>query len=484
MVKKESQPKDNLLPRPPIAAVLGHIDHGKTTLLDYIRKTHLAEKEFGGITQHIGAYQVEVKTPEGSQKITFIDTPGHEVFAKMRSRGAKVADIAVLVVAVNEGVKPQTKESIKFINEAKIPLIVALNKIDLSGQPLEKIKRELLEAGVKVEGYGGEVVAIPVSAKTGKGVKELLEMIVLLSQMEDIRADPKGNFAGVVVESKMNRQRGPSSTILVKNGTLKIGQEVVSYETLGRIRAMFDENGGRVLAAPPGKPVEVLGFKEVLAVGSEVQGISLLKETAKKEVVLRQNLPSPKSLIKIILKADTKGSLEAISENLSGEAGIIFGQTGDVNESDILLAKTTGAAVIGFNVRIPAAILKLAAEEKVKIKIYEIIYKLLEEIEEAALCLKEKPKEEVLGRGEIIAKFRVDKQEVAGTKILKGKINRGDKLKILRGEKEIGLTRVKSIHHLKEDVSTATQGKDYGILFSPQLDFEEKDAIISYILQH
>jgi len=485
--------------RPPIVAVLGHIDHGKTTLLDYIRKSHVAEKEHGGITQHIGSYQVEVKTPEGPKKITFIDTPGHEAFAKMRSRGAKVADIAVLIVAGNEGVMPQTKESIKFINEAKIPMVVAINKVDLPGVVVEKIKKQLSDAGIRVEGYGGDVVTVPVSAKTGKGVSQLLEMIILVSEMEELTADPKGKFEGVVIESKMNHQRGPTATILVKNGTLKIGDEVTCEEAFGRIKAMFDENDRQVLVAPPGKPVEVLGFKEVVAVGSKVLGKMLSKPLARPDgkpagkpalPTGRQALPPERELIspkapqdvtfKIILKTDVKGSQEAISENLPKEIGIVKAQTGGINESDILLAKATGAAIIGFNVKVSPSLYKLANEEKVKIKTYEIIYKLLEEIDEAVKALTSVPAEEVFGRGEIIAEFIVKEERVAGVKIISGKICRGDKIKILRGEKEVGRGRIKSIHHLKEEIPMAEMGTECGSSFSPKLDFEEKDVIISY----
>jgi translation initiation factor IF-2 len=313
-------------------------------------------------------------------------------------------------------------------------------------------------------------------------------MIILVSEMEELTADPKGKFEGVVIESKMNHQRGPTATILVKNGTLKIGDEVTCEEAFGRIKAMFDENDRQVLVAPPGKPVEVLGFKEVVAVGSKVLGKMLSKPLARPDGKPadrpERELISPKApqdvTFKIILKTDVKGSQEAISENLPKEIGIVKAQTGDINESDILLAKATGAAIIGFNVKVSPSLYKLANEEKVKIKTYEIIYKLLEEIDEAVKALTSVPAEEVFGRGEIIAEFIVKEERVAGVKIISGKICRGDKIKILRGEKEVGRGRIKSIHHLKEEIPMAEMGTECGISFSPKLDFEEKDVIISY----
>ncbi|TSC54216.1 MAG: translation initiation factor IF-2 [Microgenomates group bacterium LiPW_16] len=413
------------------------------------------------------------------KKITFIDTPGHEAFAKMRSRGAKVADLAILVVAANDGVMPQTQEAIRHIKQAKIPMLVAINKIDLPGVNLEKVKKQLIKEGVSLEGYGGDVVSLPISAKTGQGVKDLLEMIILVSEMENLRADPQGPLEVVVIESKLDRNRGPVACLLVKNGTLYLRDEVFVENIKGKIRAITNDRGERIKEAIPGTPIEILGLETVPQVGAILQKEGeKIKE--KKEAPATPVKKTPEAKIKIVLKTDTLGTLEAIAASLAKEKiETIFSGTGDITESDVLLAKTTGAIVIGFNVRISSTASVLAEEEFVKVKTYQVIYELLEEITETVEALLRPPKEEFLGKAEIIAEFPVEKGKVAGCRVIEGRLALGDKVKILRGEKEIGQTKIKSLRQQKEAINKAELGQECGILFEPLLDFIISDIVIS-----
>ncbi len=461
--------------RPPIVVVMGHVDHGKTTLLDYIRKTNLAAREAGQITQHIGAYQAAL----GNKKITFIDTPGHEAFEKMRSRGARVADLAVLVVAADDGVMPQTKEAIRHIKEAKIPLIVAVNKTDLPGLNLEKIKKQLVKEDVLLEGYGGDVVSLPVSAKTGKGVKELLEMISLVAEMEKITGDAHGALEAVVIESELDRNRGPVASVLVKNGTIRQGDNIFVENIKGKVRAMINDKGERLKEALPGTPVAILGLEKVPAVGAVLTNVG----TTKEEAAAGSAGPTKAltgDLLKIILKADVAGTLEAIIASLPQEKlQIINSGMGDIGEADILLAKTTGAIVIGFNVRLSASAAKLAETENVKVKTYQIIYELLKELKDVMEVLGKPPEEESLGKAEIIAEFPTEKNKIAGCKVIEGRLALGDKVKILHLEKELGRAMIKSLRKQKEAVPKAELGQECGIILEPQLDFNIGDIVIS-----
>ncbi|MFH0863504.1 MAG: translation initiation factor IF-2 [Candidatus Gottesmanbacteria bacterium] len=510
--------------RPPIVVVLGHVDHGKTTLLDYIRKTDVAAGEAGAITQHIGAYQVTVEPssratergrgipPKNKKKIlrgirlssaevqaqddrvdeihtiTFIDTPGHEAFAKMRSRGASVADIAILVVAANDGVMPQTKEAIRHIKQAKIPVIVAINKIDLPEIKLEKVKKQLVKEDILLEGYGGDVVSMPISAKTGKGVDELLEMIILIAEMEKISADPKSPFEAVVIESKMDPHRGPVASIIVKKGTLHQGDEIFIDNKKSKIRAMINDKAEQIKEALPSTPVEISGLEIVPEVGSIITSaigqIAEPEETEKIETtpVVDENTDAkePPKIFKVMLKADVQGTLEAILASLNqGNLQIIKSDIGDINDSDILLARTTGAFVIGFNVKINPSVTKLAETERVKFKIYQIIYKLLEELSDVTTALAEPTKIEILGKAEIIAEFVNKKIRVAGAKVIEGRLALGDRIKVLRADKEIGQARIKSLRFKKESINKAELGQECGILLEPQLDFNVGDIVIS-----
>lgn len=465
--------------RPPVVAVLGHVDHGKTTLLDKIRKTNVVAKEFGGITQHIGAYQVKSK----NKTITFIDTPGHEAFSEMRSRGAKVADLAVLVIAADEGVKPQTTESLKYIKKAKIPYLVAINKIDKPNIDLKWVKKDMAENKIVVEDQGGKIVSVATSAKTGKGISELLEMILLVAEMEEIKGDPKAKLKAVIIESKLDKRRGPLATVLVRNGSLKIGDQIEADGAFAKIKAMFDENGRSVKSAGPSKPVEILGFKAVPPIGSLIKRtekiITPATEPPKPELAKKEEAEEEK--LRLIIKADVNGTLEAILAGLPKEAEIIDSGVGDVNESDVLLAETTGAEIIAFNVKASAKVKKLAITEKVKISDYQVIYKLFEEIEEKVKKLMEPfAGEEILGKAEILKEFEIKKERIAGCRVIEGEIKKRGKLHLQRGEEVVGDCRIKSMKTGKEKIEGAKTGEEFGAILSPSLDFKIGDMLISY----
>lgn len=396
--KRKSKPSKYL--RSPIVTVMGHVDHGKTSLLDAIRKTNITAEEHGGITQHIGAYQISFK----GKKITFIDTPGHVAFGKMRSRGAQVTDLVVLVIAANDGVKPQTKESLQHIKRAGVPFLVAINKIDLAGASSEMVKNQLAEESILVEGYGGDIVCVEVSAKQKKGLDEFLEMILLLNQMKPLEANPDGQLKAVIIESRLDAKQGPLATLLIKNGTLRIGDYLTAENIRGKVKAIRDEKGKKLSQAEPSKPVEILGFKQIPPVGSQVKRVkpdgkkATLKALKKTETTEKKNsqpeadrpldeVSSEKlsdlsvTKIKIILKADTLGTLEAIQASLPTEVEVIFAGVGAVSESDVLLAIPTKSSIFAFNTKVPLKTVKLAKIERIKIKTYKIIYELLENLE-------------------------------------------------------------------------------------------------------
>ncbi len=500
MTKKTVHKNDSLPYFCPVVSVLGHVDHGKTSLLDKIRRTNVVSKEFGGITQHIGAYQI---TTPNNKKITFIDTPGHEAFNKMRSRGASVSDLAILVVSASDGVMPQTIESIKHIKGAKIPYIVAATKIDLTEAQIDKVKKQLSKNGVEIDEYGGNVPVVPVSSKTGQGIDKLLEMIHLISDLHEIKTDHSIPFTGVVIEAKIDKGKGPTATIIVRNGTIKQGDEIVTKDGVeGKVRAMFDESGQIVNLAFAGKPVEIIGLSKLVAVGSTiykkgettitglqsstVRGVhSHTSEVSLPLTSTPASLEIPKATditpqkLKIILKADTAGSLEAILGSIKDNVEIVSSGTGTLNESDVILAKSSGAMIIGFNVKPSSSVTKLATSEKVMIKTYHIIYEMLKEIDEVVEALAKGGLEEVLGESKIIAQFEIKGEKVAGVRVVSGRVALGDKVKIMRGLKEIGRARIKSLRHQKEEITKAEMGSEAGLVLSPKLDFLPNDAIIS-----
>lgn len=457
--------------RAPIVVILGHVDHGKTTLLDAIRQADVAAHEYGGITQKIGAFQ--------SNGITFIDTPGHEAFSQMRSRGASVADIAILVVAANDSVMPQTAESIKIIKEAKIPYIVAINKIDLPEANFDKVVQDLLRHEVLLENYGGDIPFIKISAKKKEGIKELLDLIELLAQMNDISGEASAPLEATVIESRLDNNRGALATVVVRNGTLKIGQEVYVDNEKGKIRALIDYQGKNINEIKPGEPAEVIGLSKVPSVGKKITSEPVIITP----IIHKPLQTSNESSLNLILKADTLGSLEAITATIPDNVRMIDVATGEIGEADVMLAKSTKAIILGFNNKISPSAQKLAENEKVLVRTYKIIYELLDELKDAAAgMLKIEPEEEILGVGEILAIFPFEKQQVAGTKVVDGRVARGDLVKIMRKDEEIGKGKITSVRVGKEEINKVEKGKDCGILIDSKIDFRPGDAIIVYRL--
>jgi len=461
-------------PRPPIVVVLGHVDHGKTSLLDKIRSTNVTARESGGITQHIGAYQI----PNLKSPITFIDTPGHAAFSQMRSRGGRVADIAILVVAATDGVMPQTKEAIQIIQTLKIPTIVAANKIDLPDASIDKLKAQLAENNIIPEDYGGDVPVIPLSAKTGQGVEQLLEMISLINELHPTLADPQADLEGVIIESRLDKNKGPVATILIKNGTLKLNSEIYADQIKAKVKSLTSDIGLAISSALPGAPVEVLGFTSVPPVGSLVSSSPQGKAVPHVSPTSSQN---EGSVFKIILKADVAGSLEALEAALAQQGlQIISASTGEISESDVLEAVSHKARIIGFNTKASSAVLKLAEAENISIKTYKIIYELLEDIQrQIERILHPELSEEVLGQANIIAIFPINADKIAGSKLTHGKISRGDKIHIKRGQETILDSRIKSLKKAKDDVPEVTSG-EFGAIFSPPVDFAVGDVIIAF----
>lgn len=468
--------------KPPVVTIMGHVDHGKTTLLDYIRKTKLAAKEVGEITQATSAYQIKV----GEEKITFIDTPGHQAFSQMRSRGAQIADTVVLVVAANDGVMDQTKESIRIIKEANVPFLVAVNKIDLPDASIDKVKTQLAESEVFVEGFGGNTVTVPISAKTGEGVDALLEMILLTAELENLQADPEGDFEGFVVESKADKLRGSLVSLIVKNGTLRKGDEIESEGIFAKVKMLSDEWGKPKEQAFPADPVQVLGFSSLPQVGAIVTLAGKPSTVAAKIIEKRAiwKKSEDKEVINIILKADVSGSLEAVLTNLPAKIVVVEKSVGEITESDVLLAKTLGAEIFGFNVPISSDVKKLAETEKVKVQTYKIIYDLFKELEDLVSGRREsKPNRRILGKAEILAVFEMKGDKIAGAKVLEGKINKNALILLKRGETELGETRIASLKEQKQDINEASLNKEFGAVFTHKLDFQKGDVVISYSLE-
>ncbi len=506
ITEEEVESPENLKPRPPVVTVMGHVDHGKTTLLDYIRNTKVAEREAGGITQHIGASIVEVETSEGKRKITFLDTPGHEAFTAMRARGAQVTDIAILVVAADDGVMPQTVEAINHSKAAGIPIIVAINKIDKPGANPEKVKQELSQHGLVPEDWGGDTIMVPVSAKTGQGVDELLEMVVLQAEMMDLKANPNRPARGVVLEAKLDRQRGPVATLLVQNGTLKVGDSVVAGLYAGKIRAMFDDKGNQVKEAPPSMAVEVLGLDGIPQAGDKFAVVKDEK-TARKIAQHRQELARESAIEKqkklsledlfsqmqkgevkelnIIVKADAQGSIEAIRKSLDDlsteevKVNVIHSGTGPITENDVMLAAASNAIVIGFNVRPDSSARKAAEKENVDVRTYRVIYEIVDDIKKAMQgLLKPEEKEVYLGSAEVRATFKVPKVgTVAGCYVKDGIIRRNANVRLVRDGVVIFEGKISSLKRFKEDVKEVQAGYECGIGLENFNDIKVGDTI-------
>lgn len=492
-------------PRPPVVTVMGHVDHGKTTLLDTIRKTNVAATEHGGITQHIGAYTVK----HNGKLITFIDTPGHEAFTKMRARGAQVTDIAVIVVAADDGVMPQTIEAIDHAKAAQVPIIVAINKIDKPDANPDLVKTQLAERGIIPEEWGGDTIFVPVSAKLGTNIDELLEMILLVAEMRELKARRRGRATGTVIESKLEKGRGPVATLLVKKGELKVGDAIVCGTAYAKIRAMYDDKGNRIQVAYPSMPVEVLGLSEVPEAGTEFfvvedektarkiaeeRALKLrVAETMRKKAISLEDLferakEGEIETLNIVVKADTQGSLEAVKKALLDikveevKINIIHAAVGGITETDVMLAAASDAIVIGFNVRPDTKAKEAAQNEKVDVRTYRVIYDLIDEVK-AALSGMLKPEfvEEELGQAEIRAVFRVPRVgNVAGCYVTQGKITRNAKVRLVRQGVIIYEGQIASLKRFKEDVSEVKQGFECGIGLDGFQDIKVGDIIEAY----
>ena len=467
--------------RPPIVTIMGHVDHGKTTLLDTIRKTNVVAKEHGGITQHIGAYQII----HNDHPITFIDTPGHAAFEKMRSRGAEVADIVVLVVAANDSVKPQTVEAIKHIKKAQAPTIVAITKIDLPNLNIEKVKGELQKADITVEGYGGNIPVVEVSATKNLGINDLLDVISLTWQLNPKPSLPNDPLEAVVVESFLDKNRGPIVTVIVKAGTMKVGQKIIVDTESFAVKALIDDVGKNIKEAEPAKPVEILGFKKLMDVGSVVTDTIVTTASAIKspatlsEIIAKSE--TAKGKFKVIIKADVAGSLEAILENLPSNVLVLSAATGEINDTDIAFAKVAHAPIIAFNVKIANSLQNKVDREGVYLKTYDVIYKLIEDIEDVASGFEEaKQQSKITGKANIVAKFTVDGKNIAGAKVTHGKLVVGDQVIVRRGNADVGQAKIISLKKFKKDVQQVLSGQDCGIFLEPALDFVEGDVIESY----
>lgn len=496
MAKKKTKKTTNQKNRPPIVTIMGHVDHGKTSLLDFIRKSHVQAKEAGGITQHIGAYQIS----HNNNSITFIDTPGHAAFNKMRSRGAEVTDVVVLVIAATEGVKPQTVESINHIKKAGVPFIVALNKMDLPTADPMLAKSELAKYDITVEEFGGDVPVVEVSAKTGKGVDQLLEMIQLVYDLDPKPFQADGELEAIIIESSLDKHQGPTSTSLIKSGTINVGQTLYVEEDKLKIRSLTNSLGEKVKSAGPSDPVKITGFKSTPPVGAKItlspQKLDLTKEEEKaptvksdeaskyeedlKALLEEKEIEVPPT-INLILKADVQGTLEAIKANLPDEVIIISSSTGQVNDSDIDLASSTDSTVISFNTKVPKPIMRLAEDEGVVVKEYKIIYKLLEHIEKIILKLLEPTiDEEELGTAEILKVFEMKGDRIAGCKVLTGSIKKSDLIHLVREDKILKDVKIKSLKQAKVDVDKVKSKTECGIIIDSQNLFKVGDKLIAY----
>ena len=505
--RAESQAKDMEI-RPPVVTIMGHVDHGKTTLLDALRKSNIVSREHGGITQHIGAYRLYHK----NKFITFVDTPGHEAFTQLRARGANVTDIVVLVVAADDGVMPQTKEAINHAKASGVPILVAINKIDKKEADVEKTKQQLSKEGLLVEDWGGDIVSVDISAKEKTNLDELLEMILLLSEMIELKANPNVEAQGVVLEARLDEKIGPVATVIIQHGTLKRGEFFISGTTYGKARALFDENGKAMKSAGPSVPVEVLGFFDVPSAGDIFQVTPDL-EIAKKISQFRlsqtekEERPEPEHLtldqlfkqieegevkeLALIIKADVQGSVEVLTDilpSLSTEdvkINIIHSATGNISERDVLLASASKAIIIGYNTKAAQKVLDLAKEENVEIRTYKVIYQLTKDLKDALLgFLEPVRKETYLGRAEIRRIFRVPKVgAIAGCIVIDGKITRKAEIRVIRNDEVVHQGKVASLKHLKENVTEIKKGYECGIGLEKIKDIQEGDILEAFSIE-
>jgi translation initiation factor IF-2 len=504
----QTEPPEKLQPRPPVVTVLGHVDHGKTTLLDAIRNTKVVEGEYGGITQHVGAYQVE---HEG-RKITFLDTPGHEAFTAMRARGAQVTDLAVLVVAADDGVMPQTREAIDHARAANVPILVALNKMDRTAARPDRVKQQLSDFGLTVEEWGGDTVCVPLSALTNQGIDDLLENVLLVTEVSsDLRSNPERPAIGTVVESRLDKQRGPTATLLVQGGTLRVGDALFIGAISGRVRAMLDHRGGIVKEAPPATPVQVMGLSDVPKAGdlfrvveSEREARTLAEEQAEiaRLADSRPTQAQPLSLddlfsrlqageaveLNLILKADVDGSLEPIVNSLETlgtdelKVNILHQGIGRISESDIMLASASQASVVGFHVDVDEAARRVAEIEGVDVRLYNIIYKLIEDVDNALKGMLEPVYEKVVvGHAEVRVVFQIRRRgNIAGCYMTDGEVTRSAWVRVYRNDEELFDGQLDSLKRFQEDVSEVRAGFECGIGIAGFDSFEQGDVLEFY----
>ena len=509
MLKEEEENEEDLQPRPPVVCVMGHVDHGKTSILDAIRKTSVTSGEAGGITQHIGAYVVEVS----GQKITFLDTPGHEAFTAMRLRGAQSTDIAILVVAADDGVMPQTIEAINHAKAAEIDIIVAINKIDKPSANIDRVKQELTEYGLIAEDWGGTTIMVPVSAHTGEGLQDLLDMILLDAEVKELKANPNRKGRGLILEAQLDKGRGPVATVLVQKGTLNVGDNVTVGTAFGKIRAMIDDKGRRVKKAGPSTPVEILGLNEVPQAGEVFIATDTEKEArtmaetfiATKREKMLADTKSKLSLdglfdqiqagqikdLNIIVKADVQGSVEAVKQSLAKLSNdevavkVIHGGVGAINESDVTLASASNAIIIGFNVRPDNQAKIIAEQEKVDLRLYRVIYNAIEDIEAAMKGMLEPTFEEkIIGHAEVRQTYKVSGVgTIIGGYVQDGKIVRNCKVRLLRDNVVIHEGDLASLKRFKDDVKEVNSGYECGMSFEKYNDIKEGDQIEAFVME-
>ena len=493
--------QENLEARPPVVTILGHVDHGKTSLLDSVRNAHVADREIGGITQHIGAYQVEYS----GQRITFLDTPGHEAFTSIRSRGARVTDIAVLVVAADDGIMPQTEEAIDHAKAAEVPIVVAINKMDLPGADPERVKRQLSQHNLLVEDWGGDIISVPVSARTGEGLDDLLESLLLVAEISELKSNPSRPASGVVIEAKLDRKRGPMATVLVQSGTLKVGDYIVAGTAWGRVKAITNDRGRAVKTVLPGEPAELLGFGNLPEAGdimtvmpNEKTSRGLVQDRVRakssqqsqvraltlEEVVKQIDAGDIKEL-NLVLKADVQGSVEAVRQSLErltdaeARVRILHAGSGNVTESDILLASASEAIIVGFAVGNEIGVERVAERMGVEIRHYEIIYQMIDDVEQALHGMLEPTFTDiVLGEAEVREIFSARRNvKIAGCRVIDGRIPRGSAIRVVREGQVLEETSIASLRHFRDEVNEVTNGMDCGILLEGYNDFEIGDVL-------
>ncbi len=508
LLKTEEDKPEDLLPRPPVVTIMGHVDHGKTSLLDAIRETNVIATEAGGITQHIGAYTVTIS----DKKIAFLDTPGHEAFTSMRARGAKVTDIAILVVAADDGVMPQTVEAINHAKAANVALIVAINKIDKAGANPDRVKQELTEHGLISEEWGGDTVMVPVSAKKKEGIDNLLEMILLVAEMQELKANPNKKGIGTVIEAELDKGKGPVATLLVQEGSLNIGDFFIAGNTYGKVRGMIDDKGKRIKKAGPSTPVEIQGLDEVPDAGDifmvvddekvartvsekrkEKQRLSQIqsKQTVSLDELFSQIQEGKVKDLNIIVKADVQGSVEAVKQSLARlsneevKVNTIHGGVGAITESDIMLASASNAIIIGFNVRPQPMAIALAEKEKVDVRLYRVIYNAIEDVEAAMKgMLEPEYKEVVLGHAEVRATFKASAVgTIAGCYITDGKINRNNDIRLIRDGIVIHEGKLASLKRFKDDVKEVNTGYECGLNIEKFNDIKEGDIVEAFTIE-